>query len=263
LNYVPFLDVDVLYLIGLALPLIYLYLGLPERKRWVVIVAILCATPLLHAGFGYSAEIIATPDVSLIPFSISGDPFPAPVEIARAWFMEGWFPVFPWLAVAFFGAELGRYRWREGVAPRFRFKNEGQWGAGLMFAGALLWALFPGAQYARDGYVELFYPPMIGFFVFVSGLIILALTVLDHIPAQYGLLDPLRAAGECSLAVYLAQYTVIVKGIEPFGLQLPLPAYLGAFLVLYTGMILLAYFLRYVRTSWHGQPFLVRFLIGS
>ncbi|HPM55120.1 MAG TPA: hypothetical protein PK739_09395, partial [Methanoculleus sp.] len=67
----------------------------------------------------------------------------------------------------------------------------------------------------------------------------------------------------CSLAIYLAQYTVIIKVIEPFGLQLPLPAYLGVFLVLYTGMILLAYFLRYVRTSWHGQPFLVRFLIGS
>ena len=262
-DYVPFLDVDVLYLIGLALPLTYLYLGLPERKRWAVIVAILCLTPLLQVGLGYSGAVITRPDVTLTPFSISGDPFPAPVEIARAWLMEGWFPVFPWLAIAFFGAELGKYRWRDRAAPRFRFKDEGRWGAGLLLAGAVLWMLFPGAQYIRDSYVELFYPPMIGFFVFAAGLVVFALTVLDHIPAQYGLLDPLRAAGGCSLAIYLAQYAVIVKVIEPFGLQLPLPAYLGVFLVLYTGMILLAYFLRYVRTSWHGQPFLVRFLIGS
>lgn len=262
-DYFPLFDVDVLYLIGLALPLTYLYLGLPERGRWAVIAVILCLTPLLQMGFGYSAEVVSRPDVTLVPFSISGDPFPEPIDIVRAWLMEGWFPFFPWLAVAFFGAEVGVHRWKDRAAPKFRFPNEGLRGAGLMLIGAALWTLFPGAQYVREGYVELFYPPTIGFLVFGAGLIVFGLTVLDHIPVYYSLLDPLRAGGECSLAVYLAQYTIIIKVIEPLEIVLPVPAYLGVFLVLCAGMILLAYLLRHVRTTWHGRPFLVRFLIGS
>jgi len=262
-DYVPLIDMDVLYLIGLALPLAYIYLALPERGRWAVIVAILCATPLLHAGFGYSGEVVGTPDVSLVPFSVSGDPFPAPVEVARAWLLEGWFPVFPWLAVALFGAEVGVHRWRDRTPSRFRFQNEGFYGFGLMLAGAVLWMLFPGAQYSREGYVELFYPPATGLLIFSAGLILLGLTVLDHLRGRYTLMDPLRAAGECSLAIYIVHYAIIVEVVEPLQIQLPLPAYLGGFLVLFAGMILLAYVLRYVRTSWREQPLLVRFLIGS
>ncbi|WP_292522442.1 heparan-alpha-glucosaminide N-acetyltransferase domain-containing protein [Methanoculleus sp.] len=260
---VPFLDMEVLYLIGLSLPLAYLYLGLPERKRWAVIVAIVCITPLLHAGFGYSEEAIVTPYVTLVPFSISDDPFPAPLDVVRAWFVDGWFPVFPWLAVALFGAEVGVHRWRDRTLPRFRFQNEGLYGFGLVLAGAALWTLFPGAQYIREGYVEFFYPPATGLLLLSAGLIPLGLTVLDHLRGQYALMDPLRAAGECSLAIYIVHYAIIVKVVEPLLIQLPLPAYMATYLVLFAGMILLAYLLRHVRTSWRGQPFLVRFLIGS
>lgn len=35
------------------------------------------------------------------------------------WFVNGWFPIFPWLAVALLGAGGGSFRWREIPSPRF------------------------------------------------------------------------------------------------------------------------------------------------
>ncbi len=111
--------------------------------------------------------------------------------------------------------------------------------------------------------MEVFYPPTIGVLMLSAGLIPLALTTLDHLHGQFTLMDPLRAAGECSLVIYLVHYAIIVKMVEPLQGRLPFPAYMATFLVLFAGMILLAYLLRHVRASWRGQPFLVRFLIGS
>jgi fucose 4-O-acetylase-like acetyltransferase len=76
-------------------------------------------------------------------------------------------------------------------------------------------------------------------------------------------MDPLKAIGECSLAIYLLHYAIILKIIEPLNIRLTLPEYLAGYFVLLIAMILVAYILRYIRKSWRNQPFLVRFLIGS
>lgn len=261
-HYIPFIDMDVLYLIGLSLPVAYLYLGLPEGRRWIIIVAILVLTPVLYAGFGYNESIIV-PELSLFTSPVSDTPLHGPADIVKSWFIDGWFPIFPWIAVPLFGAEIGMYRWRKGDVLRFQFRKEGLYAMGLLIAGGILWALLPGAQVVREGYVELFYPPAIGLLVFCAGFLLLALTVLDHLRAQHPLIDPLRAAGECSLAIYLLHSAIITLVIEPLGIQVPLPAYFGGYLVLLAGMILVAYLLRYIRRSWRHPPFLVRFLIGG
>ncbi|MFA6363659.1 heparan-alpha-glucosaminide N-acetyltransferase domain-containing protein [Methanoregula sp.] len=261
-KYIPFIDMDVLYLIGISLPLAYLYLGLPERKRWIVIVAILLMAPVLWAGLGYNTAVI-DPTFSLFSPAVPGTPVPGPLDIVKSWFVDGWFPIFPWAALALFGAEVGMYRWGKGEVRSFRFNCEGLYATGLLIGGGILWVLFPGAQALRDGYVELFYPPVIGLLLFSAGVFLLALTVLDHLPGYYSLLDPLRVTGECSLAIYLIHYTIIQKVIAPLQIRLPLLQYLEVYFVLLIGMILLAYLLRWVRKTWRNQPFLVRFLIGG
>lgn len=261
-RYIPFIDMDVLYLIGISLPLAYLYLGLPERKRLLIPAAILLMAPVLWAGIGYSTTVIE-PVFSLFSPSVPGTPVPGLADIVKSWFVDGWFPVFPWTALALFGAEAGMYRWGRGEVRSFRFSTEGLWAAGLLAGGGVLWALFPGAQAVREGYVELFYPPVTGLLLFSAGFFLLALTVLDHLPGYYSLMDPLRAAGECSLAIYLIHYTIIQLVIAPLTIRLPVLPYLGLYLVLLAGMILVAYLLRHVRKSWKDQPFVVRFLIGG
>lgn len=261
-QFIPLIDMDVLYLIGISLPLAYLYLGLPVRKRWIILVAILILTPVLWAGFGYNTAIIEPTFTVFFPED-PGIPVPGPVDIVKLWFIDGWFPIFPWLALALFGAEAGIYRWSSGKIRSFRYNREGLAAMGLLVGGGILWVLFPGAQALRNGYVELFYPPVTGFLLFGAGFFLLALTVLDHVPAYYTLMDPLRATGECSLAIYLLHYTIILKIVGPLDIRVSLLPYLGIYFALLAGMILVAYLLRQVRNTWRNQPFLVRFLIGG
>jgi len=261
-RYLPFIDMDVLYLIGISLPLAYLYLGLPARKRWIVIAAILLMTPVLWAGFGYNTTVIE-PTFTLFSPAVPGTPVPTPLDIVKLWFIDGWFPIFPWLGLALFGAEAGMYRWGSGEIRSFRFNREGLFATGLLVGGGILWTLFPGAQALRDGYVELFYPPVIGLVLFSAGFFILALTVLDRLPAYYSLLDPLRATGECSLAIYVIHYTMILVVIAPLDLQVPMLPYAGVYFLLLASMILIAYLFRQIRKTWRNQPFLVRFIIGG
>ena len=261
-KYIPFIDMDVLYLIGLSLPVVYLYLGLPARSRWIIILAILFVTPVLWMGFGYN-ETIIEPKFSLFIPPVPGTHVPGLSDIVKSWFIDGWFPIFPWVAVALFGAEAGVYRWGKGEILSFRFNKEGLCALGLMIAGGALWAFFPGAQVVRGGYGELFYPPAIGLLVFCCGFFLLALTVLDHLPAYNTLMDPLRVTGECALAIYLLHYAIIAKIIKPLNIQLPMPAYFAAYLVLLISIILIAYLLRHIRTAWRSPPFLVKFLIGG
>lgn len=261
-QYIPFINMDVLYLIGLSLPLAYLYLGLPERKRWIIIAAILLLAPVLWAGFGYNTAV-TDPLFSQVSPPVPVTPVPGLADIVKLWFIDGWFPVFPWIALSLFGAEIGMYRWGKGKVRPFRFGSEGLFAAGLLAGGGILWYLFPGAHVIRDGYVELFYPPVIGILLFSAGFFLLALTVIDHLPAYYSLMDPLRATGECSLAIYLIHYTIILKVIAPLDIRLPLLPYFGVYFILLAGMILIAYLLRHVRKTWCNQPFLVRFLIGG
>lgn len=262
LQFVPFVDIDILYLIGLSLPLAYLYLGLPERKRWIIIAAILLLTPVLWAGFGYNTAIIE-PKLSLFPLIIPGTSVPGPADIVKLWFIDGWFPIFPWVALSLFGAEVGIYRWGTGAVRSFRFNREGLYSAGFLIVGSIFWILLPGAQVVRHGYIELFYPPAIGLLLFSAGFFLFALTVLEHLRGYYSLMGPVRAAGECSLAIYLIHYTIIAKVIAPFDIQLPMLPYLGGYLALLVSMILLAYLLRHVRKTWRNLPFWVRFLIGG
>jgi uncharacterized membrane protein len=93
---IPFTSIDVLYLIGISLPLGYLYISLGTRSRWALIAAIFCITPLVQLVFGYTQLPVQIPIVntgsivSTIPIT----------EILRQWFVDGWFPVLPWLGIA-------------------------------------------------------------------------------------------------------------------------------------------------------------------
>ncbi|MEN6610145.1 MAG: heparan-alpha-glucosaminide N-acetyltransferase domain-containing protein, partial [Methanoregulaceae archaeon] len=262
LEWIPFFTMDVLYLIGLSLPCAWLYLRLPERKRWVVILAILCATPLLQMAFGYHGLAPEIPVGTLWGAGSPDIPVPSFTTILQSWLLDGYFPIFPWLAFSLIGTEIGVYRWRDTPASPFRFRQEGLWALGLLLIGGLAWVLFPGPHYVRAGYVELFYPPTLGIVVFMVGFVILALTLLDNC-RNISRSDFLKAMGEGSLFLYILQYAVITKIVEPFEMQVTILPYLCVYAVFLIGVILVAYGLRRIRKSWRNQPYLVRFLIGG
>jgi fucose 4-O-acetylase-like acetyltransferase len=133
----------------------------------------------------------------------------------------------------------------------------------ILIPGILLWISSPGPLLTRSGYAELFYPPTLGFMIFITGLILCLFIIADRVPVSRGLFDPIRALGECSLGIYLMHIIIIDVIIDPLDLQVPLISFLGGYLLFITGMIVAAYLLRYTRQKVTTGSFMVRALIGG
>jgi fucose 4-O-acetylase-like acetyltransferase len=75
--------------------------------------------------------------------------------------------------------------------------------------------------------------------------------------------DPLRAMGECSLAIYILHSIIIAWCIQPLHLLLPLPQFLLFVIAFIGGMCAFAYLLRRLRPAAAGRSLVVRFLMGG
>ena len=254
----PFIDMDVLFLIGISLPLAYLFLALDRRVRWGIILTLFCAAPVLQLVFGYPLLPVQIP-VAGSAGGIAGLTLPM---VAGHWFISGWFPVFPWLGLAFLGAELGTIRWAGNAITSFATRRFAAVGLGMLATGIVLWSFFPGPQLVRYGYVELFYPPVPGFCLMACGAILCMFVIADLLPPA-SLPDPLRAMGECSLTIYILHSVIIAWFIQPLHLLLPLPLFLLCVIVFIGGMCAFAYLLRRLRPAAAGRSLAVRFLMGG
>ena len=127
----------------------------------------------------------------------------------------------------------------------------------MLGTGIALWALFPGPQIIRFGYVELFYPRS---GVLPCGLWHDSVHVRDRRSAATGLhsLNPLRAMGECSLSIYILHSVIIAWIIGPADILLPLPQFLLCISVFAGGMCAFAYLMRHIRPRRGGS-----FVVGS
>lgn len=254
---VPFIDMDVLYLIGVSLPLAYLVLQLGPRARMAVIAFTLFAAPVFRFAWGYAEFPVQIPF-----FPLPAPPLPGPDAILRGWFIDGWFPLFPWLAVSLLGAHAGSLRWKECGILSFAQPAILPVAGTLLAAGAALWYLFPGPLFTRYGYIELFYPPVTGFMLFVTGLILFLFMAADLLPVSGRWAGPLRAMGECSLAIYIL-HTVIIEIFGRYWSPGSLPVFAAGYLLLVGGMILAAYLLRYLRVRVRTRSVVLRMVIGG
>ncbi len=211
----PFETFDVLYLLGLALPVAGLCLRLEPWLHALLAAAILLATPWLHRTLGYGP---------LLPDHLAY-PWPA----WRRLLVDGWFPIFPWLGVALLGAFAGRLeplseRRRRWLAPA---------GALLLTLGALGWWLAPPELTTRSGYSELFYPPSPQYLALALGAVLLVLRLFDALERRHSL-GWLALLGRSSLLLYVAHVALIALLLDEWFEGQALPE----FLVLYAGMAL-------------------------
>jgi uncharacterized membrane protein len=258
-GFFPFIDFDVLYLIGISLPLVYLCLRFPFRARLGIILTIIAATPVLQAMAGYSGLLFQVPVLALF----SGVTLPSPVLLVSQWLVGGWFPVFPWLAVALLGAEAGAFRWQGTSIISFARYEVLLLAGSILFSGILFWYLIPGPELIRNGYAELFYPATPEFLFFVTGIILCLFCLADILPWGSRFFEPFRILGECSLAIYIIHCTIIAKLIEPLHLVVPLPLFLAGYLLFIGAMILVAFLIRRIRQNVRSPPFVIRVLIGG
>lgn len=251
----PFLNIDVLYLIGLSLPIAYLCSRLPLAAHWAVAALILAVTPLLQNVLGYAD--------APIEITVWGEVYRAEnhVSILNHWLVDGWFPIFPWTAFAVFGSAFGRLRSRETLPVRMGTARGAAFVTGVLPVGAILWWQWPGDLLTRDGYSELFYPVTMGYAVTAVGVALLAFMAVDFNPGLR-VYAPLQALGEASLFMYVIHLAIGEYILSPLLGTIALPRFLVVYTILMAVLIGLAYGLRKVRAVWKPRPFLVKFLIG-
>jgi uncharacterized membrane protein len=220
----PFVDVDVLYLIGISIPIAYLFLNADERLRWAIVGLIFLLTPILQNTLGYR-------EIPNLDNSLNG--------IAHSWFIDGYFPLFPWLGFSLFGAQLGSMRWKDEGIKKYNTPPMAAIVVALLAVGSILWYVFPGNMFVREGYAELFYPPTIGFIITAIGIILLAIGIFDALPLN-GLLEPFRSLGQYSLQIYVVHLAVIALIIKPLDLKVGLPEFILVYLLFSVVMYILS-----------------------
>jgi uncharacterized membrane protein len=232
-NVYPFVGVDVLYLIGISLPIAHLFLSLDGRLRWAIIGLIFLLTPVLQYAVGYR-------EVHYIDTSLNG--------IAHSLLIDGYFPLFPWLGFSLLGAQLGTLRWKAGDIKKYDNFMMAAIIIALLVIGSILWVAFPGNMYTREGYAELFYPPTIGFIITAIGVILLAIGIFDALNWKR-LLEPFRSMGTYSLQIYVVHLMVVALVIQHLGIKVGLPMFILAYLLFSAVMYIFSLGLREIKAK--------------
>ena len=204
---VPLVTFDVLYTIGVAIAITaYPARLFSIRTLWLSGGLFILAGQGLQWLFGYKPEVleIALPPQDALP----------PINnilsrIAHQLFVDGWFPLFPWLGFVWLGAALQR------SVQAHVFNNL------LLIPGiatvslaisSVYWSLNFVAPEPRMGYTELFYPPNVGFcFTYASAfcvILFLCQLIVRWQPVRF-VLVPLTWMGQCSLSIYVLHLVAI------------------------------------------------------
>jgi uncharacterized membrane protein len=256
---VPFQSFDVLYLIGIAYPLTYFFVRLPRIWQWVTIALIFLAAPLLQWKFGYSDHpgeyFLWGPDAGtreVVPRH--------PTGVLQHLFIDGWFPIFPWLGMSFAGAMIAQIFFAPTRQTPYREMVFA--GAVLLIVGIVAWAAYPGAAYERNGYTEMFYPATPGFLLTSCGLLLVLLWTFHWAP-EWPIFAPLRWLGECSLLMYVLHIAIIAYLLEPQFPDKPLGTFLLINFATVCALAIIALAVRRMRAAWPHRPFAVRFMLGG
>lgn len=208
----PFTAFDILYLIGFAMPLLYLIGKLKLRYRYAVVIIIFIIQALLAYNIEYVPRGLA--QVDLFAPDIKSNPPRFLLNILKGWLYDGWFPVFPWLAWAVVGTIIAHYRNISGSLANRKAVIIGLISAigGFM---ALAFFLTKNTLFDRvksiENYDELFYPATPYFFVWCIGIILLLFALVDTIQKNR-YLHCFVIFGQSSLFVYIF-HTIIVANV--------------------------------------------------
>lgn len=250
----PFVTFDVLYLIGIAVPLTALFGQLNPSVQTAILVSVLGLAPLLRNLFGYSPEIFSLP---------LSDPAHELIRhratIVHQFFLSGWFPVFPWLFFSFLGVRL--FQWRK-TAPHKVQTYLLRSGIPLMALGLVGYWIRPSPFYVRHGYGELFYPPTTPYVLVASGvvLIIYRLAGWERIRQNRALIE----LGRCSLLMYVIHLMIIHWILLPLFPGTRILTFLALYLLLLTALTIVALGIDWFKRRTERQlPLVLRFLIGS
>lgn len=268
-NLYPGLCIDVLFLIGFAMPLCYWFSRASERAQWGIVLAIFALTPVMQQYLGYAKfphnyVFLKVPLSKIRDFShlIS-----LLLKTLNNWLVSGWFPLFPWLGFAFLGVLLFRLR---AKMENFAQQNILYIGLTLLASGAVLWNIFPIIHLTRDGYTELFYPATIAYILLAIAVFLLVFYIVDS-NNTYRIYEPFLQMGRISMFLYLFHFSFIKYVICSVwhvntsinATKQPFSTYIVVYFALVALLILLSYLINRYKGLWKNKPYWAQLLIGS
>ncbi|MBP1745850.1 MAG: hypothetical protein H6Q54_465 [Deltaproteobacteria bacterium] len=209
----PFASVDVLYVIGIGIPLMYLV----RQQKMSALVAsggiLILAGPFLQTLLGYHPDVLE--------IELGNIYLPDLSRVAASWLVDGYFPLFPWLGYTFVGAALFRYVFQE--KKQIDTVRLSILGLILLVIGALLLfvptSAIPnltngGILVTREGYSEIFYPPTYGFVFFSNGAILIQVVLFVRVRRNFLSAIPMFF-GEYCMLVYISHQVLGEYGLKP------------------------------------------------
>lgn len=203
----PFVVVDVLMLIGIAIPICYGYHKLQFKHKYLIIPIIFLVSLVLKNVMGYRPEIMAygITDVTLY------DAF-ANSNVLNRLIVDGWFPLFPWVGYALLGVTVGEIR----KATLKKHNRKILIGALTSFiVGTVIWNMENVTRYIREDYSELFYPPTLSFILVSVGVILASFVIVDYIGDNL-VGNVLSIFGKCSMFMYILHTAVAAWVLTPY-----------------------------------------------
>jgi len=259
----PFTTFDVLYVIGLSMILIYFFSRIGLYTKGIIIILFFSLPPVLQYFFGYTDYPTE--------FYLNGN-LTTQVEnqtnILQHLFIDGWFPVFPWLGVAFLGTLFFNLKERYDNFKSYKLLI---FSFIAMAAGGIGIYCYPFSHllYERGAYNEIFYPPTTAYILLAIGVILFLFAVISR-KQKFVIFKPLIIMGETSMFIYVLhtafiQFIIIPLYINP-GNEIPAGSF-NESLIVY-GLLTLACFIpsliiHFIKRKWKINNFLFRFYFGG
>ncbi|MDX1961323.1 MAG: heparan-alpha-glucosaminide N-acetyltransferase domain-containing protein [Leptospiraceae bacterium] len=200
----PFFTVDVIYIIAISTLVISLMHNAQAPTRLIIAFVIIGLTPFVQDYFVYNQ--------SLAPNQFYKDgafDFSEPIifsSVIKRYFIDGWFPFFPWVGIGILGTLIKEWR-----LPERNYRNNLlliYLGIILITIGIVLWK-HEFKMEKRENYTELFYPPTISYVLVYSGIVLLIERIFSKERNIGKLFLPIEILGKRTLLFYILHFILI------------------------------------------------------
>lgn len=263
----PFVSYDILYLIGLALPVVYVVRHCRISQLISLGLIFFIFAWILQKGAGYHSAILEV--------YLDHPYWPGIMRLFLSGLVDGWFPIFPWLGYAFFGAAFFK----------IIFLNSNQLVSKKMLFLAMLTAticfiflFLPGNGIAnvsnggilesRIGYSEIFYPPTL-FYLFSSLSVFLILAYAAQHLYQYKLSSVICLFGRHSMLIYILHLIIDAHILSPLialnGEETisRISTYIAMIFITMTALYFICKFIDYLKKFYTPSSLIFQVLLGK